>query len=807
MGALHILGVDLGSNFLNAADDNPKGFFENNALVRVNEHILESLGSSWDDPSSLPERWWMREDAAGFVQQLCGIIREDLWGSPLLGIKDPRIGRLLPLWKEVFRELSIQPCFIIPLRNPLEVARSLQKRDGFSIEKSCLLWLSYMLDAEVYTRGYPRVLVRFEDLLSRRVEVLKRIVETFGLSYPVESASQELEKFLDPGLRHHEMKEADLGNNTLDLVADTYNALISLSRDGDDAGPFAALDAVRERYRALSRYFYNEDTRGSCLKRLIDAEEKLAYTEDSLARITTMPEWKLFESYIHFRDSLLPRGSRRRRAVKAAVDGLRNPKDVMRKINERASLLPSPFRRATMAGKADRYDVIIFSIAPWSSRHQRSRQMASNFAKNGHRVFYLSADFGKRRSYGKKLVAGNICTIILPAEKDSVHSLGLDDNLDLQWTALKNLVNDFAIRDSVAFVELPIWYPLVKRLKSEAGSLVVFDCLDEFPEFRGAGKDVGRAERLLQEISDVCFATSAKRQENLKGKCRRVEIVRDAAGGDDWDSRFRVVSRGITSAFPKVSIVMVTYNNLQYTRMCLESIFAKTGYPNYEIIIVDNASTDGTQELLRSQERERENIRIILNNQNEGFAAATNRGIRESTGDFLILLNNDTVVTRGWMTGLLRHLKYSETGMVGPVTNSIGNEAKINVEYTDISDLDRFADRYTRTNRGKYFEIPVLAMFCLALRKETAERIGPLDERFSVGMFEDDDYSLRARQAGMKVICAEDVFIHHFGGAAFSSLPRSEYFRIFEENRTKFEQKWQRIWEPHKLRNDERSRS
>jgi GT2 family glycosyltransferase len=144
---------------------------------------------------------------------------------------------------------------------------------------------------------------------------------------------------------------------------------------------------------------------------------------------------------------------------------------------------------------------------------------------------------------------------------------------------------------------------------------------------------------------------------------------------------------------------------------------------------------------------------------------------------------------------------------VGPVTNSIGNEAKINVEYTDISDLDHFADRYTRDHRGGSFEIPVLAMFCLALRKETAERIGPLDERFSVGMFEDDDYSLRARQAGLKVICAEDVFIHHFGGAAFSSLPRSEYFRIFEENRTKFEQKWQRIWEPHKLRSDERSRS
>jgi len=619
-----------------------------------------------------------------------------------------------------------------------------------------------------------------------------------------------------------------------------------------------------------------------------------------------------------------------------------------------------------MPGKAARYDVIFFSIVDWSFRYQRPQHIASMFAKNGHRVFYLSIEFGKQHSYRKKLVAENIYNIVLPAEKDSVYSLGLSDNLDLQWTALRSLINDFGIRDSAAFVEFPLWYPLVKRLKSEVGSLVVFDCLDEFASFRGVGEDVGRAERLLREISDVCFATSAKLYEKLVGRCRRLEIVRNAADFDhfsrlpqstlpdnikkpvigyygaiadwfdietiahiaesrpewsfvlightrgssigmvaekhanihllgekpyqdlpkylswfdvciipfklnelilstnpvkfyefmsagkpvvssklpellpysdlvyisgekeeflknieaalaendprlaekrvslakenNWESRFGVISGCIASAFPKVTIVMVTYNNLHYTKMCLESIFAKTGYPNYEIIIVDNASTDGMQEYLHAQERERDNVRIILNDQNEGFAAANNRGIRESTGEFLILLNNDTIVTRGWITGLIHHLKNPETGLVGPVTNSIGNEAKINVDYTKISAVDRFAERYTRANHGRSFEIPVLAMFCLAMRRETADRIGPLDERFSVGMFEDDDYSLRAKKAGMKVICTEDVFIHHFGRVSFGKLAAAEYQRIFDENRKRFETKWNMKWIPHRYR-------
>ena len=95
----------------------------------------------------------------------------------------------------------------------------------------------------------------------------------------------------------------------------------------------------------------------------------------------------------------------------------------------------------------------------------------------------------------------------------------------------------------------------------------------------------------------------------------------------------------------------------------------------------------------------------------------------------------------------------------------------------------------------------MLAMFCVAMRRDVFEKVGPLDEQFAVGMFEDDDYSRRVRAAGFKIICAEDVFVHHFGQASFGELcSNGEYDRVLDSNRKRFEKKWNVKWQPHARR-------
>jgi GT2 family glycosyltransferase len=279
----------------------------------------------------------------------------------------------------------------------------------------------------------------------------------------------------------------------------------------------------------------------------------------------------------------------------------------------------------------------------------------------------------------------------------------------------------------------------------------------------------------------------------------KVAERRRFAASNTWPQRYKSILNALEAAIPRASLIVVAYNNLALTRLCVESILRHTEYLNYEIIVVDNNSSDGTQEYLQRLAAEHSRVRIILNSENAGFARANNQGVALSTGHYLVLLNNDTVVPPGWLSRLLRHLEDPSVGMVGPVTNFAGNEARIEVSYKTYAEMLTFAREHTHLHDGQAADIDVLAMFCVALRRETYEMMGPLDEQFRIGMFEDDDYAQRIRAAGLRIVCAADVFVHHFGQAAFKKLIRDgRYEELFDENRRRYEAKWKLKWTPHR---------
>jgi glycosyltransferase involved in cell wall biosynthesis/GT2 family glycosyltransferase len=268
-----------------------------------------------------------------------------------------------------------------------------------------------------------------------------------------------------------------------------------------------------------------------------------------------------------------------------------------------------------------------------------------------------------------------------------------------------------------------------------------------------------------------------------------------------WRGHAAARPAGAPAAPPQASLVVVTFNNLVFSRMCVESVLANTGDLPYELVVVDNGSTDGTPEYLRTLAADGAPLRVIANEGNRGFAPAVNQGLLASSGAALVLLNNDTIVPDGWLPRLLRHLDASSAGLVGPLTNRVGNEAQIEVPYRTYGELQAFARAQAEACADRAFHIRTLAMFCVAMRREVYERVGALDERFEIGLFEDDDYAVRVRAAGYTVRCAEDAFVHHFGQASFGQLPgEGAYGALFHANRRRWEEKWGRTWQPYERR-------
>ncbi|EMQ71625.1 glycosyltransferase [Vibrio cholerae] len=333
-------------------------------------------------------------------------------------------------------------------------------------------------------------------------------------------------------------------------------------------------------------------------------------------------------------------------------------------------------------------------------------------------------------------------------------------------------------------------------------------------EYLAAGKPVVATAMpevvLIEEkvfiASDAeAFSLSIEKAMETKDDAELVTDRKKWAESHDWlerarhlESEMELLTNGNKAA--KVSIVVLTFNNLKLTKDCLESIERNTTYVNFEVIIVDNASTDGSIDYLENFCSRRDNYLFISNERNLGFAKGNNVGLEKATGDILVVLNNDTYVGPYWLEGLVGALeKNPELGIVGPVTNNIGNEAKINISYGNWVQLNNSAINYIVENRNKLYPVECLAFFCVAIPRSVYESVGPISEDYGLGFFEDDDYCKAVEKAGFKIAVVEDSFVHHHLSASFNKLKSSRKQELMNTNKAIFEKKWG-PWKPHKYR-------
>lgn len=722
---LNLLGVELGGGLMAASPDNERGYWEHMEIVQEHDRLLTALGSSWDDLRPLPVNWTKTPAAVEAAQRLRTLVECDFAGKPLWGLKDPRLCRLLPLWLPLLRAMRVTPHFVLVVRHPREVAASLAKRDHKNDAASALLWLRHTLEAERTTRGFPRTVIHYPDLVENPrtwSAEFWRVAAECGLYWPHEPQviDDKVVAFLSPALRHHHVGHAaagEAGESFGVWVQMVYDALrtrecqtatcdrvtaeieradevwsrlaVPSIADAPETGPsreamrdeIARLDHVTAELReAVSR----KDTE---LRELQASIRK--YGRGPLATLTTADAYaKWMEGFtktaLGSADWVAERVAQWPHVPRFAL-GMAVPSGVESNVAATVASL-----QAQTAGDW-RLFVAAESPAPPA------------VAAEPRVTWHLVAGESPMAALNRLLrdAAADWIGLIDAGDRLAPHALFNLGDAGFRHGDWSAIYSDEDRIDARGQCSNPQFKPdfnldLMRSMPYVGGLLVVrpydFAALGGFDPVRDGLEEYDLALRAAERLGAARFGHVADvLYHRLVGSGRTRRPIQDILGegpravaahlqrlGVDATvetgavpTQFRVRYRHATSD-PLVSIIIPTRDRLQLLKQCVESILAKTTYANYEIIIIDNDSTarDARDYLDLIEARHDEigsRLRVIRHPGAFNFSAMNNRAVREAArGEYVCLLNNDTaVIEPDWLGEMMMHARRPEVGVVG----------------------------------------------------------------------------------------------------------------------------------------------
>lgn len=793
--SLQVLGVGLGDNLHPAGFDNPKGFWEDRDCIAINEELLDRLGSAYDrlglawnpsieDPEISPLYIKAIRLVSDSVSKNHGI-----WG-----VKDPRMCRLLGFWKSVFLACGCDASFIISLRNPISVAESLAIRNKIQAEKSYFLWLQHMVPLILETREENRVVIDYDLMIEVPEEQITRIASHLRIPFNTkdnESLKDFSKNFLDDNLRHstYTLPQVSMDARLPQDALKAYSLLLRVARDEisiDSDEVQSGFEQIASNLRAYSPAFAYinalEEKHSDFYHTIADKDENIAEKEQSVQVLTAQVAEKeqvvqvLTAQVAEKEQSLqaqLAQVAEREQSVQALSAQLREItiskawRVAMTLRNIRVFLLPPEGWRLRLSRKILPFQLFLNTI-------RRTYKINRNLALIRHSDLFDPARY--------------------LAENPDVAESGMDPARHYL------LFGGFEGQDPSATFSSK-WY-------LETYPDVVAAGMNPMVHYLRHGKSEGRT--LLQGQNNVVLHKSGDGMLFLKRFAhylrRGLTVWKKEGFKEAWRRTNRklentniaefFLNEANDQVFPEVSIVIPVFNALPMTQACLASLFLETKNINFEIIMIDNASTDGTSKWLAAQQTAHPNLKLFRMDHNIGFGPAVNIGLQHSKGKFLVILNNDTLLAPSWLDNLLSVVeKDPSVGIVSPVTNYVGEGPQIDSSAQNLS-----ADPVAIAQHAKsvsermdvFYEPNRLVFFCVLIRRELVDLIGYLDEGYEKGNFEDDDYCLRTRMAGYRLAIARNALVYHHGTATFKSN-RISHNQWMEINRGRFYRKAGRI--------------
>jgi hypothetical protein len=257
-GVLGLLGAAMPRTLMPITDDNSRGYWESVPVAALNDEILSELSSAWSDWRALPLDRLSGPSAEDYRGRAAALLDSEFGDAPLIALKDPRITRLFPFWRETLSVAGYRVGVLIPLRHPLEVAASLRARDAMPVAQGLMIWLGGVLEAELRSRGCDRHFLAWTDLLNDWRPLLASAVSSLEIDWPVplDVAGPRIDAFLDVGLRHQTLDDALAAEPSANAwIRDTHAAMMRLVADAKSNEAMVELDRIRLEFAEAALLF------------------------------------------------------------------------------------------------------------------------------------------------------------------------------------------------------------------------------------------------------------------------------------------------------------------------------------------------------------------------------------------------------------------------------------------------------------------------------------------------------------------------------------------------------------------------
>jgi GT2 family glycosyltransferase/glycosyltransferase involved in cell wall biosynthesis len=734
---LHRCGLNLGteSDLMPPQADNPDGFWEHLGFVALNDELLSELGGAWDLPPKPNEDFRStRLDPLRFKARL---LIEKFDPTSVWGWKDPRNSLTGPFWQQLLPGLKT----VVVVRNPLEVAHSMRERNGTSYSFGLRLWEIYNRRLLEGTNGKERLITRYDYFFQDPELELRRITDFIGLPDANTGSAAAL---IAARKRHtHFTVDHLIDAHVATEVIELYRALTNeASAAGKKAAASTTLQAVSPGMADLLP--------GAVSRLNIFIPQKIAQVEQLYRELLAQTEARHKAEIERMSGHLAKTEAQHKAQVEELMAHLAKT-EAQHKAQVEELMAHLAKTEAQHKAQVEQINAHCMQL------NELVRTRSISLAESEARAQELQNRLRKQLQATKRL------SRIL----DDAGNAAVRLRSSLRW----RIANPVAALKAKA---------APKKSKSLLGYGHLEKAVSSYEKWRQSHPEMAAIDDEIQAL--VLGANSAPAHHSTTATTEAASIFSPSvpAGPIEFPSHEHV----------DVSIIIPVFNQFHFTQACLASLQEHQGAERFEVIVVDDCSTDGTATTVPRLP----GVICLHNETNSGFIASCNRGAEKARGKYLVFLNNDTLVKPGWLTALLD--TFAEEPRVGIVGSKLLYPDGRLQEAGGIIWRDASGWNYGKfDDPGKpeynYLrEVDYCSAAALMVPKALFESVGGFDSRYAPGYYEDTDLAFKARRAGYKVLYQPLSEVIHYEGATGGTDLSTGAKKYQATNRSRFAEAW-----------------